>query len=115
MVWWQENGFRSLKIKAGEPNSGLNRLFLTKNNFIDMVQVHIKKFFFTVYAMILFEGGPSLLGGPVQPHSSHIPKTTTVCKSRLRREVVQPGRIVWSQSVHCRVVLHALDVIVWCQ
>ena len=27
--------------------------------------------------MILFEGGLSLLGGPVRPHGSHIPKTTT--------------------------------------
>ena len=27
--------------------------------------------------MILFEGGPSFLGGPVRPNSSHIPKTTT--------------------------------------
>ena len=34
----------------------LNRHFLTENNFIDMVQVHIKKVFFAVNAMILFEG-----------------------------------------------------------
>ena len=49
----------------------LNRHFLTKNNFIDIVKVHIKKFFFTVNAIIFFEGGH------VRPHSSHIPKTTT--------------------------------------
>ena len=41
----------------------LNRHFLTKNTFIYMVQVHIKKVFFTVNAMILFERGASLLRG----------------------------------------------------
>ena len=40
----------------------LNRHFLTKNYFIDMVQVHTKNFF-TVNAMIIVEGGPSLFGG----------------------------------------------------
>ena len=43
----------------------------TKNNFLDMVQVYITKFFFTFNEMILFEGGP------VRSHSSHILKTTT--------------------------------------
>ena len=43
-----------------------------------MVHVYMKKFFFTINAMILFERGHFLLGGPVRSHSSHIPKTTTV-------------------------------------